>query len=244
VRAAPPADLITNLMYLNEIPIAPFGLDITQDAINARATVTTMPGGMPERSPFLDPWYGQVLLAYLLARYGYTTAVTLGVPFSTDVNNIDVNPPLSFDFSHTNHVAGQAQMWSRVLDGADKLISLLKSTPLTGGGTMWDRSLVYVAADFGRDKLRQTSGAPLIGGTSTGHHLNNGAILASPLLNGGRVYGGIDPQTLLTHGFNRTTGAAEAGTLMREGDIYSVICQALGVDFPGRQDIPVMVTGA
>ena len=235
-------DLISNLMYLNELDVQEFGLSqVPPEVIAARAAVTAMPGGQLDRSPFFDPWYGQILLGYLLARFGYSTAIQMGVPFSTDLNNVDVNPPLSFDFSHTNHVAGQAQMWSRVLDGADKLVRLLKATDDGAGGTLWDRSMVYIASDFGRDKVRLQSGAPLIGGTSTGHHLNNGAILLSPALNGGRVYGGINPSTLLTHGFNRNTGVADPTTLMREGDIYSVVCQALGVDFVGREDIPIMI---
>ena len=37
---------------------------------------------------------------------------------------------------------------------------------------------------------------------------------STPLLTGGRVYGGMDPDTLLTYGFDRTTGAAAPGTLM------------------------------
>jgi uncharacterized protein (DUF1501 family) len=128
-------------------------------------------------------------------------------------------------------------MWSRVLRVVDGLVDLLKAEPDGAGGTLWDRSLVYIATDFGREKFRPAD-APTYG---TGHHLNNGVVMVSPLLKGGRVYGGVDPATLLTFGFDPTTGAPAPGTLMREGDVYAVIAAAMGVDYAGRRAFPCLV---
>ena len=236
-----PQDLITKLNYLIEVNPAAYGLELSEDAALIRAGVEAMPGGAPARSVFTDNFLSQIVLAYFATRYGFTTACTIGPTFSTDVLNIDVQPPLSFDFSHQDHVKAQANMWARIFDGVDKLVRMLKATPTDDGGTMWDRSLIYIASDFGRDRLRASAGAPLSEAHSTGHNLSNGHILLSPLLNTGRVFGGVDPQTLLTYGFDRNTGDGDPSTNMTEADVYSVICQALGVEFSGRQDIPIMM---
>jgi hypothetical protein len=240
-----PADLISKLFFLTEVDPAAYGLALTEGAAALRLLVETMPDeGLPQtarRSCLNDPFLAQVLLAYLLARHGFSASVCLGLPFSADVGNLDVNLPLSFDFSHQNHVMCQALMWSRLLDGVHKLITLLQQTPVVGGGTLWDRSLIYVASDFGRDKVRAVAGQPLSSGTSTGHHLNNGALLVSPLLRGGRRYGGIDAADLLTHGFDPVSGDALPGTVMREGHVYSAVCQALGIAFPGQIPMDAMM---
>jgi len=52
------------------------------------------------------------------------------------------------------------------------------SQPAIEAADLWDRSLIYVATDCGREKARP-SGASSWG---TGHHLNNGSVLISPLL--------------------------------------------------------------
>jgi hypothetical protein len=114
-----------------------------------------------------------------------------------------------------------------------------KAEPDGQGATLWDRSLIYVATDFGREKIRPANASAF----GTGHHLNNGVVMVSPLLRGNRVYGGIDPTTLLTHGFDPTTGDAAPGTVMREGDVYAVVAGALGVDYPGRRSFPSMIRG-
>jgi uncharacterized protein (DUF1501 family) len=166
------------------------------------------------------------------------SAVTLAPSFSPVLSGITLeNPPLAFDFSHNDHPSTQNAMWSRVLRIVDGLIDLLKGEPDGAGGTLWDRSLVYVATDFGREKVRPANATAF----GTGHHLNNGVVLVSPLLKGGRVYGGVDPTTLLTHGFDPTTGEPAPGTVMREGDVYAVIAGAMGVDYPGRRAFPAIV---
>ena len=104
---------------------------------------------------------------------------------------------------------------------------------------MWDRSLIYVATEFGRDKTRP-AGAQSWG---TGHHLNNGSLLISPLLKGNKVYGGVDPKTSLTYGFDPVTGAPDKNRTFYESDVYSVIAQALGLDVPGARAFPAVVRG-
>jgi uncharacterized protein (DUF1501 family) len=124
-----------------------------------------------------------------------------------------------------------------MLAAIDGLIDLLKAEPDGEGGTLWDRSLVYIATDFGREKVRPANADEF----GTGHHLNNGVVMVSPLLKGGRVYGGVDPTTCLTYGFDPVTGDPAPGTLMREGDVYAVIAGAMGVDYVGRREFPSIV---
>jgi len=139
------------------------------------------------------------------------------------------NPPLSFDFSHSEHRSVQALMWSRVLGVADRLIGLLKSEEWGNGQSLWDRTMLYVANDFGRSKQRPM-GAQQFG---TGHDLNDGALIISPLANGGRLLGGIDPDTGITYGFDPLTGAPDRGRQMTEPEIYAGMAQTLGVSLDG-----------
>ena len=106
-------------------------------------------------------------------------------------------------------------------------------------GKMWDRSLIYVATEFGREQFRPP-GAELWG---AGHSLNNGTLLISPLLEGNRVFGGVDPHTCLTYGFDTRTGEPDVDVELKEGHVYSAIAQALGVDFPGRHDMSAIMRG-
>ncbi|MDP2344047.1 MAG: hypothetical protein Q8O67_24030 [Deltaproteobacteria bacterium] len=242
VRVAPTMeanDLITKLTMVanvpGAIPLDDFDLESSPDGERVRA-----------RFPDLlsDPFEAQGALAFLLARYGVSCAVALSPSFNPLLDGGLKNTPLAFDFSHTNHVLTQYAMWSRVLRVADGLITLLKEQDLDDAdpsqGKMWDRSLVYIATDFGRDKTRPADSFEF----GSGHHLNNGNILVSPLLNGNRVYGGVDVNTLLTFGFDPITGAPAPGTLMREGEVYSAVAHALGIDFDGRVDMPCMVKNA
>ncbi len=188
-----------------------------------------------------DQWEQQAALSFLLTYYGVTAATTLSVrPATVQDGDALVSTPLAFDFSHTDHRTAQNVMWGRMSLVIDGLITLLKSFDYMGDpslGKMWDRSLIYVATDFGRDKQRP-AGANQWG---TGHHLNNGSVLISPLLRGNRVYGGVDPATGLTHGFDPQTGQPDRDVQQREGDVYSAIAQAMGVDFPGRRDMAALV---
>jgi uncharacterized protein (DUF1501 family) len=226
-------DLITKLMLVPDVPSA---FPLTESGLAAS------PDGQRVRDKFprliSDTFEAQAAMAFLLAKNGVSQAITLSPAFSPVLDGIAMeNPPLAFDFSHNDHPATQNAMWSRVLRVVDGLIDLLKAEPDGSGGTLWDRSLVYIATDFGREKLRPADASSF----GTGHHLNNGVVMVSPLLRGGRVYGGVDPTTLLTHGFDPTTGEPQRGSVMREGDVYAVIAGAMGVDYVGRRAFPAVV---
>ena len=123
-------------------------------------------------------------------------------------------------------------MWSRILSTVDRLIDLLKSEPfdMTTGETMWDRTMIYVATDFGRTRVRQ-NGAAVFG---SGHDLNNGFLMISPMVKGNTILGGIDPTTALTYGFDARTGTAIPGKMTsNEPDIYSGVLTAMGCDLTG-----------
>ncbi len=245
-------DLITNLFMFTEgeFDLPSLGLAGSTAAAEARAVLEQKPldiPGFPPISPLTDPLMAQTCLAYLLTRFGYSSSVTLGPSFGATPTVLHVEPPIAFDYSHNDHVAAQHAMWGRVLEYTDKLITLLKMTPAGDSGTMWDRSLIYIATDFGRDKVRNIPGQPLQttpgqAAINTGHNLNNGSVLLSPMLKGG-LYGGVDPDTLLTYGFDRNTGVKAPGTLMGIEDVFAGIGQTLGTPFPGMEGIPCLVKG-
>jgi hypothetical protein len=136
------------------------------------------------------------------------------------------NPPIAFDFSHQSHRAAQAFMWERVMRVADGLITLLQGVEWEDGESMWDRTMIYLASDFGRTKTRP-SGSETFG---SGHDLNNAVLAISPLVNGNSVLGGVDPDTGLTYGFDPISGAPQPGRTMTEPEIYSGLLGAMGVE--------------
>lgn len=233
------ADLVTKLMLLQadpDKPLADYGLAPSRDANLMLEHLPNLARG--------DAFEAQTAVAFLLARYGVSCAFSLGVSnvpsFLPDGKIVDT--PLAFDFSHTNHIPAQQIMWGRVMQVVDGLITLLKSQDYLGDpalGKMWDRSLIYIATEFGRSKERPPGGLNFEFGT--GHDLNNGTVLISPLLQGNQVFGGVDPDTGLTYGFDPVSGAPERGTVMNEGHVYSAICQALGVEFPSRFDMSALM---
>ncbi|MCA9540673.1 MAG: hypothetical protein KC620_17360, partial [Myxococcales bacterium] len=85
---------------------------------------------------------------------------------------------------------------------------------------------LYIASDFGRTRNRSAGANEW----SSGHHLNNGSLIVSPLANGNTVLGGVDPNTGLTYGFDPLTGQPARGRNMTEAEIFSGIAQALGID--------------
>lgn len=233
------ADLVTKLMLLQpdqDNPLSEYDLALSPDA-----------GLLLQHLPNLargDAFEAQAAVAFLLARYGVSCALTLGVsevPSFLPGGQV-IDTPLSFDFAHTSHLTTQQVMWGRTMKVVDGLITLLKSQDHLGDpalGKMWDRSLIYIATDFGRTKERPAGGVNFDFGT--GHDLNNGSVLISPLLNGNRVFGGVDPDTGLSYGFDPAAGAPVKGAVMREGHVYSAICQALGIDFAERIDMSAVV---
>lgn len=229
------ADLITRLMLFPDsatMPLGAYGLQSSALGEKVRAAFPNYD---------FDPLEAQAALAFLLLRYGVSVTVTLGpaggavfrkgISLTSDgLQEGDiVNTPISFDFSHQASREVQALMWDRVLKTADRLITLLKSEEYADGKSYWDHSMIYVATEFGRTRKRPP-GAMTYG---TGHELNNGSLIISPLVNGGKVLGGVDPDTILTYGFDPLTGAPQKGRTMTEQEIYSGIVQALGVPTPG-----------
>jgi hypothetical protein len=227
------ADLISKLMLVPQANLpAQYGLE-----------ASPLVDPIREAFPLLysDAWEARASLAFALAYFGVSCSISVGLDFDpVAVGNTLISTPLAFDYSHSNHRVAQNLMWGRTSRLIDGLVTLLKSFDYLGDpalGKMWDRSLIYVATDFGREKVKP----PNSDSWSTGHHLNNGALLLSPLLKGNAVYGGVDPNTLLTYGFDRETGDPDPGMIMREGDVYSAIASALDIEFAGRKDMSVML---
>src|SRR5262249_35607245 len=135
-----------------------------------------------------DKAQAQIALGFLMAYHGVSTSITMGFntePLVESDGSIS-GAPIAFDFSHNLHRIVQSMMWCPTAAIVDTLITLLKTHDYLGDpslGRMWDRSLVYIATEFGRDKKRP-SGATSWG---TAHSLNNGSVLISPLLKGNAV---------------------------------------------------------
>ncbi len=241
-RALEAQDLISRLNVFPDsppnIPLADYGLDSSPDAERVRAA---FPGYLD------DPLESQAALAFLLLKYRVSVSVTIAPAFGAVLSQAGgglLNLPLAFDYSHTDHRGAQAVMWQRLLRLADRLIDLLKDEeydPNTGE-SFWDRSLIYIATEFGRSKTRPEGGV----GFGSGHDLNNGNLIISPLANGNTVLGGVDPDTGLTYGFDPATGAADVGRTTSEAEVYAGILHALGVSTTGSglPDMPAMRRGA
>jgi hypothetical protein len=216
------ADLITKLNLLTEspgLPLADYGFRTSPDAARVLEA-------FPQLN--VDPFEAQAALAYLLIKNRVSVTVTLGPGLSplVGVTQIVDSPPLAYDFSHTAHRATQAVMWHRLLDVTDRLIGLLQQEEFGGGESFWDRTMMYVATDFGRTK-RRPENSPDFG---TGHDLNNGSLIILSMANGGRILGGVDANTGFTYGFDPMTGAPDPGRNMTEPDLFAGILQGLGID--------------
>lgn len=226
------AGLVDRLLFLQDspqIPLSSYGFEPGADAAQVRAA---FPAYMS------DPLEAQGALAFLLLKNRVSASVTVGPSFNAQIERSQggfeegdlVNPPIAFDFSHQSHRAAQAVMWDRVLNFIDRLIGLLQSEPYGDDGTsMWDRTLIYVATEFGRTRNRP-EGAEEFG---SGHDLRNGHLIISPLVKGNRVLGGVDPETGLTYGFDRSSGDPTVGRTVNESVIFSGILHALDVDTAG-----------
>lgn len=236
------AELINKLIVFPDspqYPLADHGLQPSPDA-------ALVAEAFPDFAT--DPLHAQAALAFLLLKHQVSVSVTLGPGFNASISGdfeqgeglpegSVANPPIAFDFSHQSHRSTQAFMWDRVLEVADRLITLLQGQPWEDGGSMWDRSMIYVATDFGRSKNRPAESLDF----GSGHDLDNGVLVISPLVNGNRVLGGVDPNTGLTHGFDPVTGQADPGRTMTEAEIYSGLVHALGIETNGElPDVPAM----
>ena len=219
-------DLITKLTVIPnrppEFPLAEYGLEQTPDGQRILDAFPAIE---------FDPLHAQAALGYLLIKYGVSVSITLSPNFNPEIAELPggpllLLPPLAFDNSHSNHRATQAFMWTRILDVIDKMSDLLKEDEFEDTGeTLYDRSLFYVATDFGRTKNR-AGGNPNFG---SGHDLNNGALLVCPKARAG-LYGNINRATCMTYGFDLASGAEDQGRTTTERELYSGILQLLGVD--------------
>jgi hypothetical protein len=191
-------------------------------------------------APLTDSLEEQAALACLLLKNRVSVSVTVSPGFSPILGGLygAKTLPLAFDASHQNHRSAQAMMWHRVLRIADGIIEFLSETTFDEetGESFWDRSVIYFASDFGRDK-HHLPDQPIWG---SGHHLNNGHLIVSPLARGNTVLGGVDPDTGLTYGFDLESGAAKPGTTISEQESFAGIAQILGVETPGLPDVPAM----
>lgn len=221
-------DLITKLNAypdVPQIPLSEYGLSESPDGQRVREA-------FPD---FLsDPFEAQAALAFLLIKNGVSCTVTIAPSFNVllDIPRLRVdNPPLAFDFSHQSHRAAQGVMWSRILNAADKLVDLLKAEEFEAGESYWDRSMIFFATEFGRTKRRPNNSDDF----GSSHDLNNGYAVLSPMVNGNKVLGGVDPTTAMTYGFDPEDpqGVPQPGRNMTEKEIYSGLLHALEIDTSG-----------
>lgn len=243
-------DLVQRLLFIPDLgealPLEDYGLSPGDE-------VDRILDYLPEAFPgdtsgtAQDRLQAQAALAYLLLRSGASVSVTLTDPGTDGF--------LAFDQSHQDHRTAQSTHWDRVLYVADRLINLLKTAEYvddTGptGTSLWDRSMILFATEFGRDKWDT-------GGTfGTGHHLNNGLLLVSPLIQGGQVLGEADPNNGFICGYDLETGAPTPFEDLVPGEdplytderlppgeepVYGTILSALGIGYDGQETIPVVL---
>jgi hypothetical protein len=221
-------DLIERLMLMADdpvrTPLSAFGLRSGPDYERIRQALPNLE---------TDPLEAQAALSFALleSRVAVTTTIWPTDRLIMASQDSLLNPPLAFDFSHNAHRPVQAAVWNRMLRILDGLITLLRGEPLdaTSGESLWDHTLIYVATEFGRRKNR-------LGRSETfgsGHDLNNGVLLISPLLRGNRVLGGVDPHTGLTFGVDPATGIPDPGRENTEAQLFASILDTLEVDTTG-----------
>lgn len=227
-------DLITQLMILPHTPpfidLIQYGLEESpdgQELLEVFPNLIPIPG-------YFDPMEAQAALAFLLIKNKLSCAVTMSSLFSLNLTpNGLSNLNLGFDFSHQGHRGGQAFMWDRTLSVIDRLIALLKSREFdtATGESFWDRTLIYVATDFGRGKNRINGEEQF----SSAHNLNNGYLVISPMANGNKVLGGVNPDTGYTHGFDLDdpAGIPDPSKETSEKEVFAGLLGALGVDKTG-----------
>ena len=243
-------DLIERLLYVPDLgeilPLGEYGLTTNPETERIldefRRAMPYNTSGTPR-----DRLDAQAALTYLLLRNRASAAVTLTEPGTDGF--------LAFDQSHQDHASAQATHWDRTLTAASKLIELLSTAPYLDdageiSGSLWDRSMIVFATEFGRDKWETGSGF------GTGHHLNNGMLAISPLLAGGQQLGEVEPDNGFICGFDRETGAPTPFDELGPGqdplfsderlppgeeEVCGTLLAALGVTYEGQRTIPVML---
>lgn len=243
-------ELMRRLLYVPDLgPLFPQEAYGLRPSDEADRIIDALPGSFPENTSGTarNRLQAQAALAYLLLRTGTSCAVTLTEPGTDGF--------LAFDQSHQSHRNAQRTHWNRVLDTADRLIGLLDTAEYEDengptGTSLWDRSMIVFATEFGRDKWDIGSGF------GTGHHLNNGLLAVSPLLRGNQTLGVPDPNNGFLTGFDWSTGAPTPYDDVAPGEdplfnhpnlppaeepVYGTLAAALGVQFDGQETIPVLL---
>ena len=102
----------------------------------SRAISTTRASPRLPAPPVTPPSIGyeaQTALGLLLAYYGVSCSLTLGLDTSPTFSGSDiVSAPLAFHFSPTAHRLAQSLQWNRMMRVLDGLISLLKRRAASG----------------------------------------------------------------------------------------------------------------
>jgi hypothetical protein len=241
------ADLISKLMIVADGPSYPLG----KHGLSSSPAAAKVRARFPDYDK--DPLEAQAALAYLLLTQGVSVTVTLGANSNFvytgeggyNANKLEPgavrNLPIAFDYSHTSHRSAQAFMWQRMYKIADGLIDLLSSTEYEAGASYWDRSAIYIATEFGRTKNRPANATEF----SSGHDLNNGVVVLSPMARGNTVLGGVDANTGLTYGFDLATGAPDKGRSTQEREVFAGLLGIMGVgtEGSGLPAVPAMRRG-
>ena len=242
--------LIEELLFVPDLgeafPLEQYGLTPSSEADRI---LDQLPGAFPANATGTpqDRLQAQAALAYLLIRTGSSAAITLTEPGTDGF--------LAFDQSHQSHRSAQQTHWDRVLRAADDLIQLLSTAEYfdedgATGTSLWDRSMIVFATEFGRDKWDRG------GGFGTGHHLNNGLLVTSPLIEGNQTLGEADPNNGFLTGFDGETGESTPFDDITPGEdplfsdprqppaeelVYGTLLSALGVEYEGQETLPIVL---
>jgi hypothetical protein len=154
------ANLISKLMVIPDASTGlPGGLRLHERDLESSPDGQKIWSAFP--NVMTDAMHAQGALAFLAAKMGVSSVVTLSPGATVYLpDGMVLGTPIGFDYSHVDHVIGQNVMWSRLGALVDGLITLLKSEPL-GSGSMWDRSFIYVATEFGRSKRKEGGTTPI-----------------------------------------------------------------------------------
>lgn len=240
-------DLITGLSYGSDadgLPFERYGLatsplaDLLEEHL-PKAWARNTSSGSP------DTLQAACAIAWLLLANGASASVTINEPGELGF--------LLFDEAHNDHRATQATRWDRQIDIADRFIRLMKATEWQeSGSSLWDRTLLVLPTEFGRDKWLAADEA------GTGHHDNNAMMVVSPLVRGNQSLGEVDPRNGLICGFDPETGEPRPfQTLDALGDpvaddpghpdtadlLYGGLADIMGVSFEGQRFLPALRKG-
>jgi uncharacterized protein (DUF1501 family) len=153
---------------------------------------------------------GQAALAAQVITTGVSRAVSLLLG-----NNLDHH-----DSEWTREHAPKLRAG---LDALARLISYLKNSPHSDGGSYWDYTTVVAFSEFSR--------SPLVNGRGgRDHHLASSCLLAGAGIRGNVVVGGTSDQGMLVESVNPMTGALDAGGIaVRPADVHATVLAAMGL---------------